>query len=77
MTVRFLFQLQDDRSSVMTEENNETDPVLEEMFAAVVLAKDGSRKISEMFTVLPSKTVSNEDIKDFNLCRKFLHVIEI
>ncbi len=42
----------------MTEENTETDPILEELFAAVVLAKDGSRKVSDMFTVLPSKTVS-------------------
>lgn len=43
----------------MTEENVETDPTLEELFATVVLAKDGARKLSEMFTVLPSKTVSD------------------
>ena len=43
----------------MTEENVDTDPILEELFATVVLAKDGTRKLSDMFTVLPSKTVNN------------------
>ncbi len=38
--------------------DGDPDPALEELFVAVVEAKDGNRKISEMFTVLPSKHVS-------------------
>ena len=52
-------EVDDNKPSVSCEED---DTSYEELFAAVVTAKDGERCISEMFKLLPSKKVHDTEI---------------
>ena len=66
--INYLTSTQDDSSSVQADEDIDTQ--CEQLFAAVVTAREGDKDLSSPFKVLPSRLVRKQGIYD----HAFIHV---